>query len=123
MIKVGMVGDAQIGKTSLMVKYVEGSYECVMSERRWTDTGRSIVHRNPPSLLTPSNSEDYIQTLGVNFMEKVINIRNTEITFSVSRKRPVCPKPAQALETNWRAALGRPARLGDGRRVLLLVMS
>jgi hypothetical protein len=38
-IKVGMVGDAQIGKTSLMVKYVEGSWD-----------------------------EDYIQTLGgVNF--------------------------------------------------------
>jgi hypothetical protein len=30
------------------------------------------------------NSEDYIQTLGVNFMEKTISIRNTEITFSVS---------------------------------------
>lgn len=28
-------------------------------------------------------SEDYIQTLGVNFMEKAISIRNTEITFSV----------------------------------------
>ena len=36
MIKVGMVGDAQIGKTSLMVKYVEGSWD-----------------------------EDYIQTLGL----------------------------------------------------------
>ena len=36
MIKVGMVGDAQIGKTSLMVKYVEGSWD-----------------------------EDYIQTLGI----------------------------------------------------------
>jgi hypothetical protein len=34
-IKVGMVGDAQIGKTSLMVKYVEGNWD-----------------------------EDYIQTLG-----------------------------------------------------------
>lgn len=34
-VKVGMVGDAQIGKTSLMVKYVEGSWD-----------------------------EDYIQTLG-----------------------------------------------------------
>lgn len=29
-------------------------------------------------------SEDYIQTLGVNFMEKTISIRKTEITFSVS---------------------------------------
>ncbi|KAK9239789.1 P-loop containing nucleoside triphosphate hydrolase protein [Lipomyces kononenkoae] len=53
-IKVGMIGDAQIGKTSLMVKYVEGSFD-----------------------------EDYIQTLGVNFMEKTISIRDTEITFSI----------------------------------------
>jgi GTPase SAR1 family protein len=56
-----MVGDSQIGKTSLMVKYVEGGFD-----------------------------EDYIQTLGiltltkgVNFMEKTIAIRNTEITFSI----------------------------------------
>ncbi len=40
-IKVGMVGDAQIGKTSLMVKYVEGSWD-----------------------------EDYIQTLGNTIMFK-----------------------------------------------------
>jgi len=53
-IKVGMVGDSQIGKTSLMVKYAEGSFD-----------------------------EDYIQTLGVNFMEKTISIRNTDITFSI----------------------------------------
>jgi len=53
-VKVGMVGDSQIGKTSLMVKYVEGSFD-----------------------------EDYIQTLGVNFMEKTIMIRNTGITFSI----------------------------------------
>ncbi|KAL7419849.1 Ras GTPase tem1 [Cryptotrichosporon argae] len=53
-LKVGMVGDSQIGKTSLMVKYVEGSFD-----------------------------EDYIQTLGVNFMEKTVTIRNTEITFSI----------------------------------------
>ncbi len=35
-VKVGMVGDSQIGKTSLMVKYVEGTFD-----------------------------EDYIQTLGI----------------------------------------------------------
>lgn len=40
-IKVGMVGDAQIGKTSLMVKYVEGSWD-----------------------------EDYIQTLGRQMLDK-----------------------------------------------------
>ena len=28
-------------------------------------------------------NEDYIQTLGVNFMEKTITLRNTEITFSI----------------------------------------
>jgi GTP-binding protein of the ras superfamily involved in termination of M-phase len=53
-VKVGMVGDSQIGKTSLMVKYVEGNF-----------------------------NEDYIQTLGVNFMEKTIALKNTDITFSI----------------------------------------
>ncbi|KAJ6249644.1 protein tem1 [Anaeramoeba flamelloides] len=54
LLKVGMIGDAQIGKTSLMVKYVENNFD-----------------------------EDYIQTLGVNFMEKSISIKQTEITFSI----------------------------------------
>jgi len=53
-VKVGMVGDSQIGKTSLMVKYVEGNF-----------------------------NEDYIQTLGVNFMQKTVQIKNAEITFSI----------------------------------------
>jgi GTP-binding protein of the ras superfamily involved in termination of M-phase len=53
-VKVGLVGDAQVGKTTLMVKYVENKFD-----------------------------EDYIQTLGVNFMEKTIILRNTEITFSI----------------------------------------
>lgn len=53
-VKIGLVGDAQVGKTTLMVKYVEGKFD-----------------------------EDYIQTIGVNFMEKTIILRNTEITFSV----------------------------------------
>ncbi|KAI5961250.1 TEM1 [Candida pseudojiufengensis] len=53
-LKIGLIGDSQIGKTSLMVKYVEGSFD-----------------------------EDYIQTLGVNFMDKRINIRNTTIMFSI----------------------------------------
>ncbi|CAO3589143.1 unnamed protein product [Absidia cylindrospora] len=53
-IKTGIVGDAQIGKTSLMVKYAEGEFDT-----------------------------EYIQTLGVNFMDKTVLIRNTEITFSI----------------------------------------
>jgi GTP-binding protein of the ras superfamily involved in termination of M-phase len=44
-IKVGMVGDAQIGKTSLMVKYVEGSWD-----------------------------EDYIQTLGKTLPSPLIGV-------------------------------------------------
>lgn len=48
------VGDAQVGKTSLMVKYVEGKFDA-----------------------------DYIETLGVNFMEKNIRLRTAEVTFSV----------------------------------------
>ncbi|KAG5416705.1 TEM1 [Candida metapsilosis] len=53
-LKIGLIGDSQIGKTSLMVKYVEGSFD-----------------------------EDYIQTLGVNFMDKRIQIRNITIMFSI----------------------------------------
>jgi len=53
-VKVGMVGDSQSGKTSLMVKYVEGNF-----------------------------NEDYIQTLGVNFMQKTISLKNADITFSI----------------------------------------
>eukprot|EP01105_Mastigella_eilhardi_P023766 TRINITY_DN6045_c0_g1_i3.p2 TRINITY_DN6045_c0_g1~~TRINITY_DN6045_c0_g1_i3.p2 ORF type:complete len:226 (+),score=74.11 TRINITY_DN6045_c0_g1_i3:71-679(+) len=54
LVKIAMVGDSQIGKTSLMVKYVEGTFD-----------------------------DDFIQTLGVNFMEKTISLRNNEITFSI----------------------------------------
>lgn len=53
-VKIGMVGDCAIGKTSLMIKYVEGNYQ-----------------------------DDYTQTLGVNFMEKTVCIKNTNINFSI----------------------------------------
>eukprot|EP01084_Bolivina_argentea_P296801 511222_1 len=46
-IKVGMLGDSQVGTRSLMVKYIEDKYY-----------------------------EDYIGTLGVNFMDKTINLKN-----------------------------------------------
>ncbi|CAM9713203.1 unnamed protein product, partial [Chrysoparadoxa australica] len=52
--QVGLVGDAGVGKTSMMVKYVENKFD-----------------------------EEYILTLGVNFMEKTITLRNTQITFSI----------------------------------------
>lgn len=69
-IKVGMVGDAQIGKTSLMVKYVEGS---------WDEDYIQTLGK-PTILGDPANTND---SAGVNFMEKTISIRNTEITFSI----------------------------------------
>ncbi|KAH7828203.1 Spg1, Ras superfamily GTPase [Monocercomonoides exilis] len=52
--KIGMVGDQQIGKTSLMVKYVQNEFD-----------------------------EDYILTLGVNFMEKKQKIRGQEVVFNI----------------------------------------
>jgi len=53
-IKVGMIGESQAGKTSLMVKYIEDKFD-----------------------------EDYIETLGVNFMEKTVKLRNVTVTLSV----------------------------------------
>ncbi|KAI8885197.1 small GTPase [Backusella circina FSU 941] len=54
LLKVGIFGDAQIGKTSLMMKYAEGAYDL-----------------------------EYTQTLGVNFMEKTISIQKTDVIFSI----------------------------------------
>eukprot|EP01080_Neovahlkampfia_damariscottae_P005068 gene5068-8668_t len=53
-VKVGMLGDVQIGKTSLMIKYVENKFD-----------------------------EDYIQTLGVNFLEKKIPFDDADINVMV----------------------------------------
>lgn len=54
LVKIAMLGDSQVGKTSLMQKYVEGTFD-----------------------------DDYLQTLGVNFMDKVIDLREQEVTFSI----------------------------------------
>ena len=53
-VKVGMLGDAQTGKTQLMAKYTQGEYD-----------------------------PDYIETLGVNFLEKTIPLKNTDVTISI----------------------------------------
>ncbi|ORX73944.1 small GTPase [Linderina pennispora] len=53
-IKVGMLGDAQIGKTTLMVRYVFGQFD-----------------------------QTIVQTLGVNYLEKTIHLRNTRVRFSI----------------------------------------
>lgn len=54
LIKVALVGDSHVGKTSLMVRYAEGAF----------------AEHQPP-------------TQGVNFMERVISVGDTEITFSI----------------------------------------
>lgn len=53
-IQIGLVGDAQVGKTSLMVKYVQNIFD-----------------------------NEYTQTLGVNFLKKKIKLKQTEIVFSL----------------------------------------
>lgn len=67
-----MVGDSQIGKTSLMVKYVEGSFD----EDYIQTLGTLSYPSTRPHLTQP-------QPLGVNFMEKTISVRRTTITFSI----------------------------------------
>lgn len=54
LVKIAMLGDSQVGKTSLMQKYVEGTFD-----------------------------DDYLQTLGVNFMDKAIDLNKEEVTFSI----------------------------------------
>ena len=79
-IKVGMVGDAQIGKTSLMVKYVEGSWD----EDYIQTLGTVLLFAmTAPTLFVSTDSKCLTPFLGVNFMEKTISIRNTEITFTI----------------------------------------
>ena len=73
-IKVGMVGDSQIGKTSLMVKYVEGSFD----EDYIQTLGALFLI---PRLSFYSSYASHI--IGVNFMEKTISVRRTTITFSI----------------------------------------
>lgn len=53
-IKVGLIGDAQVGKTSLMVKYVENVFD-----------------------------EEYTQTLGVNCLDKKIRLGSADILFYI----------------------------------------
>ncbi|KAI0071675.1 putative small monomeric GTPase [Panus rudis PR-1116 ss-1] len=72
-----MVGDSQIGKTSLMVKYVEGSFD----EDYIQTLGKFW-------LSDPFQSVEFFMLVvllskGVNFMEKTISVRRTTITFSI----------------------------------------
>lgn len=66
-----MVGDSQIGKTSLMVKYVEGSFD------------EDYIQTLGKSLKTNQPIQQFNDILGVNFMEKTISVRRTTITFSI----------------------------------------
>jgi hypothetical protein len=80
-IKVGMVGDSQIGKTSLMVKYVEGSFD-----------------------------EDYIQTLGTPHVQVLSFPPNTAHTL-VRRRQLYGKDHFRAENDNhlFNMGSGRPA--------------
>ena len=54
LVKVALLGDAQVGKSSLMVRYVEGAFD-----------------------------ETQLHTQGVSFMEKSVSLGGQEITFSI----------------------------------------
>lgn len=54
LIKVALVGSSRVGKTSLMVRYVEGAFD-----------------------------EHQLRTQGVNFMERVVSLQGHELTFSI----------------------------------------
>lgn len=80
-----------VGKTSLMVKYVEGAFDEVLTQTTNTQAHQrtcsqlSSSHVQAPTIensrFTPK--QDYIETLGVNFMDKTVTIRNENITFSI----------------------------------------
>lgn len=83
-IKVGMVGDSQIGKTSLMVKYVEGSFD-----------------------------EDYIQTLGM-FHSAMAYACTSSTLNALSHRRQLHGEDhlSSANDNNiLHLGLGRPARI------------
>jgi GTP-binding protein of the ras superfamily involved in termination of M-phase len=76
-IKVGMVGDSQIGKTSLMVKYVEGSFDEDYIQTLGAQCLQTAIH------MCLAGAEGMSPISGVNFMEKTISVRRTTITFSI----------------------------------------
>ena len=54
LVKVALLGDSQVGKTSLMNRFIEGTFD-----------------------------DTELQTQGVNFMEKTVSMRGHEVTFSI----------------------------------------
>jgi GTP-binding protein of the ras superfamily involved in termination of M-phase len=77
-----MVGDSQIGKTSLMVKYVEGSFDDSYVQTLGMHIFR-CSRLSPLLFLCSVPSADTYGHAGVNFMEKTISVRRTTITFSI----------------------------------------
>ena len=76
-VKVALIGSTMVGKTSLMVKYCKGHF-----------------------------TEDYIATLGVQFLERQITVKNTPVTMLIwdigGQKNfmdmlPVCCEGAHAM--------------------------
>jgi len=78
-IKVGMVGDSEVGKTSLMVQYVENKFD----EDYICTLGPPLFPAPWLSLFSPPRPNSILGAAGVNFMEKTITIRNNDINFSI----------------------------------------
>lgn len=53
-VKVGMIGNSQIGKTSLIAKYIDNTFDA-----------------------------SYIETLGVQFFDKTVTVGTTNVTFTM----------------------------------------
>jgi len=60
-IKVGMVGDSQIGKTSLMVKYVEGSFDEDYIQTLGMTSAPSVESRFRSSIRRQLHGKNYIR--------------------------------------------------------------
>lgn len=74
-LKVGMVGDAGVGKTSLMVRYVDGKFDEDYIQTLGLCIGITLVRSTAADRAVPAT--------GVNFMERKIRLRSTEVLFSI----------------------------------------
>ena len=84
LVKVALVGDSQVGKTSLMVRYVEGNFDETQLQ---TQGPRPCLLRVPALMLIPAVPR---VLAGVNFMEKTVCLRSSsaggsshDVTFSI----------------------------------------
>ena len=86
LVKVALVGDSQVGKTSLMVRYVEGNFD----ETQLQTQGMPAFFRVCGAGALRAHSSARRLSAGVNFMEKTVSLRSGsvdgsshDVTFSI----------------------------------------